>query len=187
MEFVEKYISEVQNLVGKIDQQAVINVIDTFWNAYVEEKKIFVFGNGGSAATADHFITDLVKGTAREGKKSFKAFSLTNNTSFITAMANDFSYEDIFVGAMKPYFAAGDIAMGISASGNSENVLKAIEYANKNGGKTIGLVGFDGGKLKNLAQQSILIQSNHYGRVEDINLLVCHIIAYYFMDKIKKL
>ena len=186
MSFAKEYINDVGKLVGIIDVPAVEKALDALWKAYQKGNKIFLFGNGGSAATAMHIVNDIVKGTTIEGKKAARAYCLSDNTSLMMAIANDISYEDIFVHQLKAYFDEGDVAVGISGSGNSENVIRAIKYANEHKGITIGLTGFEGGKLRNIAQIAIHVPSRHYGVIEDVHTVICHIFGYYFMTKIKE-
>ena len=186
MSFASEYIKNVHELVGQADLAAIEKAIDALWFAYQNGRKIFLFGNGGSAATAMHIVNDIVKGTTVEGKKAARAFCLSDNTSLMTAIANDISYDDIFIHQLKAYFDPGDVAIGISGSGNSKNVLRAIQYANENGGVTIGLTGFDGGKLKPLSQMNIHVACEHYGKVEDLHTIICHIFGYYLMARAKE-
>ena len=187
MSFAGDYIRDVNEQVGKIDLAPIEKAIDAMWKAYRHGSKMFLFGNSGSAATAMHIVNDIVKGTTLDGRKAARAFCLSDNTSLVMAIANDISYDDVFVHQLKAMFDPGDVAVGISGSGNSENVLKAVRYANANGGVTIGLTGFDGGKLRSLAQISIHVDSDHYGRIEDLHMIICHIFGYYFMDAVKNL
>ncbi len=186
MSFAGDYTRDVSELVKKIDSVQVEKALDALWNAYENGNKIFLFGNGGSAATAMHIVNDIVKGTTVEGRKAARAYCLSDNTSLLMAIANDLSYADVFSHQLKAYFDPGDVAIGISGSGNSENVLRAIQYANENGGVTIGLTGFSGGKLRSMAQIAIHVDSNHYGKIEDLHTVICHIFGYYFMEKAKK-
>lgn len=186
MSFAKEYIGNVNKLVEAIDIPAVEKALDALWSAYQRGNKIFLFGNGGSAATAMHIVNDIVKGTTIEGKKAARAYCLSDNTSLLMAIANDISYEDVFVHQLKAYFDAGDVAVGISGSGNSENVIRAIKYANENKGVTIGLTGFEGGKLRSLAQIPIHVPSKHYGVIEDVHTVICHIFGYYFMSKARE-
>jgi len=186
MSFAGEYIKDVHELIGQVDVTTIEHAVDALWAAYENGNKIFFFGNGGSAATAMHIVNDIVKGTTLKNRKAARAFCLSDNTSLIMAIANDISYEDIFVHQLKAYFDPSDVAVGISGSGNSENVLRAIQYANENGGVTIGLTGFDGGKLKSLSQINVHVSSKHYGKVEDLHMIICHIFGYYFMDSVSE-
>ena len=185
MSFTSEYIKDLEVLIGQFDVASIEKAIDALWAAYEKGNKIFFFGNGGSAATAMHIVNDIVKGTTIEGRKAARAFCLSDNTSLMMAIANDISYEDVFVHQLKAYFDPGDVAVGISGSGNSGNVIKAIQYANDNGGVTIGLTGFEGGKLKSLSQINVHVSSKHYGRIEDLHTVIVHIFGYYFMTRAK--
>jgi D-sedoheptulose 7-phosphate isomerase len=186
MSFATEYIKDVQKLIGQVDIKAVENALDALWAAYKRGSKIFLFGNGGSAATAMHIVNDIVKGTTLDGKKAARAYCLSDNTSLLMAIANDICYEDVFAHQLKAYFDPGDVAVGISGSGNSENVLRAVQYVNEHKGVTIGLTGFEGGKLRSLAQIPVHVPSKHYGVVEDIHTIICHIFGYYFMSRAKE-
>ena len=120
-----------------------------------------------------------------EGRKPARAYCLSDNTSLLMAIANDISYDDVFVHQLKAYFDPGDAAIGISGSGNSENVVRAIDYVNTHGGVSIGLTGFSGGKLKEMSRINIHVDANHYGKVEDPHTVICHIFGYYYMDRAK--
>ena len=183
MSFAGEYIKGVHELVGQVDVAAVEKAVDALRNAHSNGSKMFFFGNGGSAATAMHIVNDIVKGTTLKGRKAARAFCLSDNTSLVTAVANDISYDDIFVHQLKAYFDPGDVVVGISGSGNSENVLRAIHYANENEGVTIGLTGFDGGKLRSLSQINVHVSSEHYGRIEDLHMIICHVFGYYFIER----
>jgi D-sedoheptulose 7-phosphate isomerase len=147
-----------------------------------EDRQIFVFGNGGSAANASHFATDLGKGASDKLGKRFRVLSLNDNVSWMTALANDYSYEDVFVGQMQNYGRPGDLALGISVSGNSPNCVKALEWAKKNELHTVALVGAKRGRMAEIAEQVIVINDTHYGRVEDAHMGVCHMLCYAFME-----
>ena len=187
-DYARRYVIYLSELLVNLDLKTIEKVIEVFWNARSNRKTIFFVGNGGSAATCSHFAEDLALGTKVEGKESFKTLSLTDNVAYITALGNDEGYENIFVGQMKNLFKEGDVLIGISGSGNSPNVIKAIEYANDNGGISIGLLGFDGGKMKDICQYCIHVKTKKgvYGPVEDIHLILEHIISTYLMFKIQE-
>lgn len=178
--FTQEYLQEItkildlmeENLLMEIDKLATI-----FKNARVNRNTIFIMGNGGSASTASHFVGDLSKGTIVQGVGRFKAIALTDNVPNVLAWANDSSFEDIFVEQLKNLMEPGDIVIGISGSGNSMNVIKAIDYANKNGGITIGFSGYDGGKLKKYAKENIHVPSSYMQRVEDVHLIIEHLLT----------
>ena len=146
-------------------------------------RRIFVCGNGGSAATASHFACDIVKGASYGRESRFRIIALTDQVSTLTAYANDVSYDAVFVEQLKNFAEPGDVFMAISGSGNSPNVLRAIEYARSIGCRTIALTGRDGGKLGPLADLHIQVRAPHMGRIEDSHMIVCHMICYYFMEE----
>jgi D-sedoheptulose 7-phosphate isomerase len=166
-----------------IPLEKVQQAIDWFREARDAGRRIFVCGNGGSASTASHFACDIVKGASFNRQSRFRIIALTDQIPTITAYANDVSYDAVFVEQLKNFAEPGDLLMGISGSGNSPNVLRAIEYANSIGCKTIALTGRDGGKLGPLARLNIHVPVPHMGRIEDAHFIVCHMIGYYFMEQ----
>ncbi len=177
--YTKEYLAEIRKILDSIEED-LVNKVDKLASiltkARESKKTIFTMGNGGSATTASHIAQDIAKCTIAEGLPRFKAIALTDSISSILAWANDASYEEIFIEQLKNLMEPGDVVIGISGSGNSMNVIKAIEYANNNGGLTIGLSGYDGGKLLKCAQENIHIPSSHMQRVEDIHLLIGHIL-----------
>ena len=187
MERIKSYISKLRKAIDSLDLQDIRKVIDLIMEAYQSRQQIFVFGNGGSASTASHFACDLGKNTIFPGKSRMKIMSLTDNVAIMTAWANDTSYNNIFVEPLKNLLNPNDLVIGVSASGNSENVLKAIDYANSVAGcKTIGLTGFGGGKLAKMVDHSVIVDSHDYGPVEDIHLIIDHIIQKWLYEELKK-
>ena len=180
-DYARHYVSYLSELLYNLDFKAIEKVVEVFQNARANGKTIFLVGNGGSAATCSHFVEDLALGTFTEGKKPIKALSLTDNVAYITALNNDIGYENVFTGQLKNLFKQGDVIVGISASGNSPNVIRTIEYANSNGGISIGLLGFDGGKMKEVCHYCIHVETmkGEYGPVEDIHLILSHLITTY--------
>ncbi len=175
-----QYIKSLKEAIAEIDFTVLEQIVDVLQEAQENARQVFLFGNGGSAATASHLACDLAKMTAVPGKPRLRAISLTDNVAMMTAIANDISYGDIFVEQMSALWNQGDLAIGISASGNSPNVLKAIEYAKNHGGKTIGFSGFGGGKLAKIADFNITFSSSNYGVVEDMHLVLTHLISQAF-------
>ena len=165
-----------------IPLDAVAQLIERFRQALKDDRQIFVFGNGGSAANASHFATDLGKGASDKLGKRFRVLSLNDNASWMTALGNDYAYDDVFVRQLMNYGKSGDLVLAMSVSGNSPNVVKAVEWAKKNGLHSIALVGGKRGRLAELAQQVIVINDTHYGRVEDAHMGICHMICYAFME-----
>jgi D-sedoheptulose 7-phosphate isomerase len=185
-DFAQRYTTHISNLASNLDFKAIEKVMDILLKARADGKKIFFIGNGGSAATSSHFANDLALGTKADENIPFKVISLTDNCAILTALANDTDYDNVFVGQMKYLFEEGDILIGISASGNSQNVINGIEYANENGGISIGLIGFDGGKMKDICQHSVIVNTmkKEYGPVEDIHMILDHLISIFLRMKI---
>ena len=151
--------------------------------ARLQGRTIFIVGNGGSAATASHFACDLALGPRSSGGKAYRAISLGDNNALITAAGNDLGYETVFSEQLKTLLAPDDLVLAISASGNSPNIIEAVEYANHIGAMTIGLTGFDGGRLRHIAAEHIHISTpkGDYGPVEDLHLVVNHLISSYLV------
>ena len=183
MSYTQQYLSALKMVIDNINCAKVDETIEFLAHAKDDGRQIFVVGNGGSAGSSSHFVTDMAKGVYNEDMTNFKIMSLCDNVCLMTAMANDFSYDDIFTGQLRNLFNEGDIVIAISASGNTPNVIKAVEYANSHGGTTIRLSGFSGGKLKELSSRCLHIPFEHYGLVEDAHMILCHVLAYYFMEK----
>jgi D-sedoheptulose 7-phosphate isomerase len=141
-----------------------------------------VFGNGGSAANASHFVTDLGKGASDKVGRPFRCLSLNDNVSWMTALGNDYCYEDIFVRQLANYARPGDLVLALSVSGNSPNVVRALDWAKSRGLHVIALVGAKRGRMADIADQVIVIDSTHYGRVEDAQMHICHMLCYAFME-----
>ncbi len=181
---IEDYLKGLRSCLDEISKQDIEGIVDIIFTAYKKGKRVFIIGNGGSATTASHFARDLQIGTAVEGKPRVKAFSLTDNVALITALANDIDYSSIFKEQLVGQIDEGDVVIGISASGNSLNVLRAIEFARSQGAVTIGLIGFGGGKLKEFTHKFIVLSSKDYGQVEDVHLALDHIISYLVKERI---
>ncbi len=180
--FPELYMAELRKTIETVDLALVSQAIKWFEEARDGGRHIFVCGNGGSAATASHLATDLVKGASYGCASRFRILALTDSMPTLTAYANDVHYDCVFVEQLRNFAAPGDLVVGISGSGNSPNVLRAIEYGNSAGCRTLALTGRDGGKLGPLAQLNIQVREPHMGRIEDAHMIVCHMICYYFMD-----
>ena len=171
----------------RVDGAKVAEMAELFLKARGEGKTIFFVGNGGSAATASHFAQDLAEVGRKAGVKSFRTLSLTNNVPFITAAGNDYGYDTIFTTQMKEIFSPGDVLVAISASGNSANLVKAVQLAYEKGGVTLALVGFDGGKLARLAHHVIQVTSpkGEYGPVEDAHVILDHVVTSYLTARLR--
>ena len=181
-EYVRNYLSYLSELVLKLDHDEIVKVINLLLDARQTGNKIFFIGNGGSAATASHFANDLAIGT-RTNSNPFRVMSLTDNNAVITAIANDYGYENVFVKQLEALYSKGDLLVAISASGNSPNLLKAVNFVKKRNGLTIGLTGFDGGKLKKIVDYVIHVPTDkgEHGPVEDIHMIFDHIVGTYLM------
>jgi D-sedoheptulose 7-phosphate isomerase len=176
--FIDAYLDDVIRCLQEIKQnnaEFFDSLATIFLEARADNKKIFFCGNGGSASTASHFTSDLAKGTIVEGVPRFKALSLADNVPQMLAWGNDACYEDIFVEQLKNLFEPGDVVLGISGSGNSENVLRAIQYARENDGVTIGITGFDGGKIKDMVDLCLIVPVHNMQKTEDVHMLIDHL------------
>jgi len=171
-DIIASYASQLASIISSLPTDQIAALAEIIEQAHRNGRPIFLFGNGGSAATASHLAVDLAKGT--ECQPRMKALSLTDNVPQITAWANDTEYENIFAEQLRNFVGPGDVAIGISASGNSQNVLRAVELANSVGAVTIGLAGYEGGKLKSLAQHCLVVPSNNMQQIEDAHLVICH-------------
>jgi D-sedoheptulose 7-phosphate isomerase len=181
-DWISDYIRQQKAALDSIPVEGVAEVIGAFRDALKNDRHIFIFGNGGSAANSSHFITDLGKGASDKLGSRFRCLSLNDNMSWMTALGNDYSYDDVFVRQLQNFARPGDVVMTLSVSGNSPNLVKAIDWAVNNGMYTIALVGAKRGRLAQLAQKVIVINSEHYGRVEDAHMGICHMICYAFME-----
>lgn len=181
-QWIADYLRAQKAALDSIPPDAVAEIIGKLRDALRDNRHIFVFGNGGSAANASHFATDLGKGASDKVGGRFRVLSLNDNVSWMTALANDYAYEDVFAGQLQNYGQPGDIALGISVSGNSPNCVKALDWAQKHGLRTIALVGAKRGRMAEIAEQVIVIQDTHYGRVEDAQMAICHLLCYAFME-----
>jgi len=174
------FLKQVAGVFERVDVEQIQALADAIYERYVEGRFVFICGNGGSGSNASHFCEDLGKGTLRredfdkDGKKRLKVLSLTDNTPYILAWANDEGFERIFVEQLKNLASAGDLLIGISGSGNSPNVLRAIEWANAHGVETFGCTGFDGGQLKKIAKKNLHVPIHDMGIVESVHLTVFH-------------
>jgi len=182
MSYPARYRERLLDTIGAVDVESVSQAIRWFEEARNEGRTIFVTGNGGSAATASHFVCDMVKGASCGKPSRFRIQALHDSIPTMTAYSNDMSYEDALVEQLKNFAKPGDLYMAISGSGNSPNVVRAMEYANSIGCRTLALTGRDGGKLGALAELNIHVAEPHMGRIEDAHHIVCHMICYSFMD-----
>jgi len=180
--WIQNYLENHKKVIDGMPVGQIDKLITLFKEANQEEKQIFIFGNGGSAASASHLATDLGKGASDKVSKRFKCFSLNEATAWMTAIGNDYSYEDIFVHQMKNFARPGDIVFTMSVSGDSPRLVKAVDWANNEGLRTIALVGGKRGRLAEIAGDVVVIDSTHYGHVEDAHMLIVHLLTYAFME-----
>ena len=186
--FLRAHLDGVRRSLAGLDLAAVEGLLDVLEEAYARDKTVFLIGNGGSAATASHMASDLAKtilGKRHERiTKRFRAVALNDNVALMTAWANDERYEKIFGEQLKNLARRGDVLLVITGSGNSENIVYAVKVAHALGLKTVGLLGFNGGKTKPLLDHYVLVESRQYGHVEDMHLVLNHLIADYFFHRL---
>lgn len=182
LSFPQAYKANLLKALDTIDLEKVEKAIQILIQARAGNHRIFVCGNGGSASTASHFVCDMVKGASFNREARFRIMALTDSLPTITAYSNDVGYECVFVEQLKNFAEPGDVLIAISGSGNSPNVLRAVEYANSTGCRTIAFSGREGGKLGPLAELNIQVSHAHMGRIEDGHMVALHMICYYFMD-----
>jgi D-sedoheptulose 7-phosphate isomerase len=182
VDFVRKYLLRLDRVLKALDPQQVSAVGELLTAARADGRQVFLCGNGGSAALASHLATDLGKGCSRNRERRFRVVSLTDNVPWLTALANDISYDDVFIEQLRNYANPNDIFIAISSSGNSKNVLKAVQWANTHGCVTVGISGFAGGRLKEMVKHHVQVHSDHMGAIEDGQLIVGHLLVYGFMD-----
>ena len=181
----EAYLANMRNVLGSIDASQIDAFADVLFDAWRRDRRVFVFGNGGSAHTASHFTTDFMKTGAVVGQKRLQCFSLADNCGLITALGNDISFDDVFVYLLSTYADAGDVAVAISCSGDSPNVLRACQWAGANGLTLVCLSGFSGGKMAAYADLHINIPHDNYGLIEDLHLSIGHIVTQELQAKVQ--
>ena len=184
--YAKRYLSELITSINAIPLDKVREIAGVLKDAYKKGRHVFIMGNGGSAATASHFVCDLAKGTRVPGKKHFKAIGLTDNVPLLTAWSNDVAYKDVFKSQLENLMEKGDIVIMFTGSGNSPNILEAAKYSKKAGAKTIAFTGFDGGKIRKLADICMIVPSNNMERIEDIHLVLEHLIKLYLWEEIRE-
>lgn len=180
-DWVCNYIENQKRALDSIDPAALQRIVQRLEQGRRESRQIFVFGNGGSAANASHFATDLGKG-ASDVVGPFRVLSLNDNTAWMTAIGNDYDYSEVFSRQLANYGNPGDIVLTMSVSGASPNLLKAFEWAKEHGLYRVALVGGKRGPLIDLANEALVVDSEHYGRVEDVHMTIMHMLCYAFME-----
>ncbi len=183
--FIQGFCGHIAETVLRIEPQAVSGLISAIEEAAAGDQSVFLIGNGGSAAVASHFVSDLSVHGAAAGRRGLRVQALTDNVSSITAIGNDYCFEEIFSRQLEAHMRPGDLVIALSVSGNSPNILRAIEYANTHGGRTYSCAGFDGGQLKGLSQRCIHIESarKEYGIIEDLFGAILHMVSRYIALK----
>jgi D-sedoheptulose 7-phosphate isomerase len=178
--FAKSYLNYLRDVLEQIDVAAIDSVVEALLAARAEDRTIFVLGNGGSAATAAHLVNDLTGGMPASSRR-FRIFSLVDNAALLSAVANDYGYENVFVRQLEGILRPGDVVIAISASGSSRNVVRAVTHANAVGAVTVGLTGFDGGRLRQLARIHVHVPTDdgEYGPAEDAHLALAHVITNY--------
>ncbi len=183
LDWIENYIAAQKKALDTINPAAIPPLVATLREAHRAGRQIFICGNGGSAANASHFTTDLGKNSSEAMPSPFRVLSLNDNTSWITAIGNDYDYADVFLRQLKNYGQAGDVLIIISVSGNSPNLVKVLEWAKPKGLKTIALTGGKRGRAAEIADQVIVVEDTHYGRVEDVHMNILHMLCYAFVER----
>lgn len=182
--WLESYRRRMIDLLERLPVDDIVRLAEVLQRAYQSGRMIFLFGNGANAAHASHFACDLGKGASDHLPQPFRVLSLNDNTPWMTALGNDYSYEDVYVRQLRNYAGEGDIAFTMSVSGSSPNCVKAIEWAKENGLHTVAIVGEKRGELAEIADLSIVLPEEHYGRVEDVQIAICHMLAGLFSEGI---
>jgi D-sedoheptulose 7-phosphate isomerase len=180
--FAQNYLNDLASLLTKLDAKRIAEAIVTMRKVRDEGKTIYICGNGGSASIASQMVVDIVKGASFKKKARFKMIGLTDSMATLSAYANDEGYEVVFLEPLKNFATEGDLLIAISGSGNSPNVLRAVEYANSIGCTTMGLTTGEGGKLRDLVKIPLLAPSRHMGRLEDCFFIFTHVLCYAFME-----
>lgn len=183
--YVARYVADTHSaLSDPYLAEGIAKIVAVLLKAREAGRTIFFFGNGGSASTASHFVVDIGKATIQGDRRRFRCVALVDNVESVTAWANDADYSRVFAEQLATLAVPGDVAVGISGSGNSPNVLRAMELARSKGLPTIGLTGMGGGKLKALSDVPVVVPSNSMQHIEDVHLLICHLLTAYLRDEV---
>lgn len=181
--WINDYIAAQHRALSTLRAETLAPIVELLREANHANHQIFVCGNGGNAANASHFVTDLGKNASEAASRPFRVLSINDNVSWVTAIGNDFDYADVFVRQLTNYAQPGDLLLTSSVSGNSPNVIRALEWSRAHGLVTIALVGAKRGRAAMLAEHAIVIDDTHYGRVEDVQMHILHILCYAFAEK----
>ena len=186
MENIRQYLSEVQRVLAELPTERICEMVDVLLSGNYVASTVYIVGNGGSAATASHFACDLAKGTIVDGRPRFRVMALTDNVPLMTAWGNDSCYEDLFVEQLRNVIRRGDVLVAISGSGNSENVLRAVELTSQVGGITVGLSGFSGGQLATLVDVPVVVPCGCMAQIEDVHLTLCHLVCAVLRERMQQ-
>jgi D-sedoheptulose 7-phosphate isomerase len=181
---ITSYLGRLQAAIDELPLERLETMGEILYRAYRNERQVFTVGNGGSASTASHMAADLGKNTIRPNMRRFRILSLNDNAAIVTALANDLGYENVFSEQLINLIRPGDLLIAVSASGNSPNVLNAMRYAREQCAEVIGVLGFDGGTAAEIADVAIVVPSYDYGVVEDLHLIINHILVDYFKARL---
>jgi len=183
--FIEKYTNDYVEVLQILDKEKLTVLYDLIENIKKNRNSIYMIGNGGSSASASHWVCDFNKGTNHKDSKRLKLYSLTDNIPTFSALGNDFSYNDVFLEQLKNYLVPGDLVIGLSVSGNSKNIVKALKYTNHNSAHTFSIIGNYNGEMGEVSGNTLVVPSKNYGIVEDIHMYVCHVISQYMYTENK--
>ena len=183
LDSINNYFGILKTTLDNIDKNEINDFINILLKTRNNGKRIYIMGNGGSGATASHFCCDFNKGMSYQQNKKFKMFCLNDNIATMLAYGNDVGYENIFVEQLKNFLEPEDLVIAISGSGNSKNIIKAVEFANENGGFTVGLTGYNGGKLRQISKLSVNANIDNMQITEDFHMIICHMIYHILMNK----
>jgi D-sedoheptulose 7-phosphate isomerase len=178
--YIDSYIASLTDTIARLPTEPICRLGAALLRAYRNDKQVFTLGNGGSSSTASHMAADLAKNTIGPNMRRFRIASLNENAAIVTALANDLGYEHVFSEQLIDQIGPGDVLIAVSASGNSPNVIKAIRYARGESAEVVGVLGFDGGQAAKLADHAIIVPSDNYGIVEDVHLMINHMLVEYF-------
>ncbi len=184
LDFARRYVDTLGTVLRALPLDGIAATLEILERAHAARKRVLVVGNGGSAATASHMANDLVWGLAHVGKLGLRASSLSDNVPVVTAIANDRGYQDVFAVQIETHADPGDVLIAVSGSGNSANVLRAVDAAKAKGMTTIGFLGMEGGKLRRMVDVAVVVPSNDYGPIEDVHMMLDHLITAYLRDRI---
>jgi D-sedoheptulose 7-phosphate isomerase len=191
----ETYLEEIEGILKRMDRKKIDDAIGIIHNAWERDGQVFLIGNGGSASTATHFACDLNKWVSDNADRKFRAFSLVDNIPLMSALTNDNGWSDVYYEQLRGFFREGDVVIAISVHGGSgqdkaglwsQNLLKAVKFAQENGGKVVGLAGFDGGLLNEVADACVVVPANSTPQVEGLHLVITHLICEQLRNKISR-